>query len=137
MSRGSQDVAPWTGAYRRYDLVKELVIATGVVALLAVVFTALFSSPDEKSSTVAQWARTQPVDFMTTAEAELAGTSDTAGYGPPYNHAADGQHIGPIKLQKWLGVSHPIAPPRDFVLAPLGTIPGNGALKSALATYNS
>jgi hypothetical protein len=129
------EVAPWTGPYRPYDLVKEVAICVAVVAALTTLLTILFSSPDEKPSTVAQWARTQPVDFMTTATAELDGSSDTAGYGPPYNHAADGQHIGPIKLQKWLGVSHPILTPRDFVLAPLSTVSGDPALTSALSSY--
>ena len=57
----------WKGAYRRYDLVKELCIALGVMALLAVVLTVLFSSPDEKPSTVAQWSQQMPADFVTTA----------------------------------------------------------------------
>jgi hypothetical protein len=126
-----------TYPYRPYDLVKEVVIAIAVVASLAVLLTILFSSPDEKPSTVAQWARTQPVDFITTATTQLDGSSGTATYGPPYNHAAEGQHIGPIKLQKWLGVSHPIVTSRDFVLAPLSTVPGDPALKAALATYNA
>jgi hypothetical protein len=126
---------PWTGAYRSYDLVKELAICIAVVAALAVLLTILFTSPDEKPSTVAQWARTQPVDFLATATAELDGTSDTAAYGPPYNHAATGQVIGPIHLQEWLGVSHPIDTAQDFVLAPLATIPNDPALHAQIADY--
>jgi hypothetical protein len=26
----------------------------------------------------------------------LAGTSESAGYGAPYNYASDGMHMGPI-----------------------------------------
>jgi hypothetical protein len=126
---------PWTGATRSYDLVKEAVVAIVVMAALAIVLTILFTSPDEKPSTIAQWSRTSPVDFLTTATAELDGSSDTAGYGPPYNHAATGQVIGPIHLQKWLGVSHPIDTARDFVIAPLETIPSDPALRRALATW--
>jgi len=126
---------PWRGAYRPYDLIKELTICIVVVALLAVLLTILFSSPDDKPSTVASWARTQPVDFLTTATAELDGSSDTAGYGPPYNHAATGQVIGPLELQKWLGVSHPIDTAADYVLAPLATIPNDPALRAQIARY--
>jgi hypothetical protein len=132
-----QAAGPWTGPTRPYDLVKELVVAILVMTALAIVLTILFSSPDERPSTVAQWARTQPVDFLTTAAAELDGSSDTAGYGPPYNDAATGQVIGPIHLQKWLGVKHPIDTARDFVLAPLSTVPANPALTAALVRYEA
>ena len=80
----------WKGGYRPYDLVKEASIALGVVLALAVVLTILFSSPDEPPSTIKQWSRTDPVDFVTTATTELDGTSGTGGYGPPYNHASTG-----------------------------------------------
>jgi len=128
---------PWRGPYRSYDLVKELAICIAVVAALATLLTILFSSPDEKPSTIAQWARVQPVDFLTTATAELDGSSDTAGYGPPYNHAATGQVIGPIHLQSWLGVSHPIDTAVDYVLAPLATIPNDPALRAQIARYTT
>ena len=127
----------WKGSYRPYDLVKEACIALGVVVALCLLLTVLFSSPDEKPSTVQSWARTDPVDFVTTATAELDGSSDTAGYGPPYNHASDGQHIAFIYLQKWLGVSHPVDAARDFVLSPLRSIPGQPTLQSAVSTYES
>ena len=44
----TDDTPAWQGAYVPYDLVKEFVIALGVVALLAVVLTVLFSSPDDR-----------------------------------------------------------------------------------------
>src|ERR1700740_2244881 len=83
----------WRGGYRSYDLVKEASIALGVVLALCVLLTILFSSPDEKPTTIKSWSRTNPVDFVTTATTELDGSSGTAGYGPPYNHASDGQHM--------------------------------------------
>src|SRR5581483_1676683 len=125
----------WKGAYRPYDLVKEAVIALAAITVLALVLTILFSSPDERPSTVQSWARTDPVDFVTTATTELDGSSGTAGYGPPYNHASDGQHIAFIYPQKWLGVSHPVDTARDFVLAPLRSIPNQPALQAAVSTY--
>ncbi len=127
----------WKGAYRPYDLVKEATIALGVVIALALVLTILFSSPDEKPSTVQSWARTDPVDFVTTATTELDGSSGTGTYGPPYNHASDGQHILFIRPQKWLGVSHPVDTAQDFVLAPLRAIIGQPALQAAVTAYES
>ena len=125
-SRRREDEAAreWKGAYRPYDILREASIALGVVLALAVVLTLLFSSPDLKPSTIQTWSRGDPVDFVTTATTELDGSSGTGGYGPPYNHAADGQHIAFIYLAKWLGVSHPINSAQDFVLAPLRSITG-------------
>jgi hypothetical protein len=127
----------WSGGYRPYDLIKEATIAIGVVLALAVVLTLLFSSPDEKPSTVQSWSKTDPVDFVTTAVSELDGSSDTAGYGPPYNHNSDGQHMAFIYLQRWLGVSHPIDTAKDFVIAPLLAIPDQPALQQAISTYQA
>jgi hypothetical protein len=135
--REDASYAKWGGGYRPYDLIKEASIAFGVILALAVVLTVLFSSPDEKPSTVQSWSRGDPVDFVTTATMELDGSSPTAGYGPPYNHASDGQHILFIRPQKWLGVSHPIDTAKDFVLAPLRAIPGQPALQSAVDAYES
>jgi hypothetical protein len=125
----------WRGGYRSYDLVKEASIALGVILALCVVLTILFSSPDERPSTVQSWARGDPVDFVTTATTELNGSSGTGGYGPPYNHASSGQHMWFIHLQRWLGVSHPVDTAQDFVLAPLRAIPGQPALQAAVSSY--
>jgi len=133
--RSKDDTGPWRGRYAPYDLIKELCIAIGVIALLAIVLTVLFSSPDDPPSTIAQWSRTLPVNFVTAAVKELDGTSPTAEYGPPYNHNGKGQHAAFIYLQKWLGVSHPINTADAFVIDPLETIPDNPALADALAEY--
>ncbi len=128
----------WKGGYRSYDIVKEACIALGVVVALALVLTVLFSSPDERPSTVKSWSRGDPVDFVTTAVSELDGTSESAAYGPPYNHGTGSvQHIAFIHLQQWLGVDHPINAPEDFVLGPLGSIAGQPALQSALTAYET
>lgn len=52
LMRPADDTRPWTGGYAPYDLIKELCIAVGVVGLLAVALTVLFSSPDDKPSTI-------------------------------------------------------------------------------------
>jgi hypothetical protein len=131
------DTVPWQGAYAPYDLVKELCIAIAVIALLAILLTVLFSSPDDPPSTIAQWSREQPINFVAAATKELNGTSDTAEYGPPYNHNGEGQHAAFIYLQKWLGVSHPINTANDFVIDPLRTIPNDPTLQSAIAAYQA
>jgi hypothetical protein len=135
--RSKDDTKPWTGPYAPYDLIKELCIAVGVMALLAVLLTVLFSSPDEKPSTIAQWSRQMPADFASTANAELGGTSGTAEYGPPYNHNGSGQHAAFIELQKWLGVSHPIDTANDYVIDPLRSVPNNAQLKASIANYQA
>ena len=131
------DTQPWKGAYQPYDLIKELCIAIGVVGLLAVALAVLFSSPDDKPSTIAQWSHQQPADFITAAATELSGTSGTATYGPPYNHNGEGQHAAFLYPQKWLGVSHPINTAEDFVIKPLETIPNDPSLQGALAEYKA
>ena len=43
---------PWKGPYRRYDLVREFVVALVVVALLTVGLAVVFGSPDRKPITL-------------------------------------------------------------------------------------
>jgi hypothetical protein len=86
---------------------------------------------------VQSWARTDPVDFVTTATTELDGSSGTGSYGAPYNHASDGQHILFLRPQKWLGVSHPVDTAHDFVLAPLRSITDQPTLQAAVTAYES
>ena len=128
----------WTGATRRYDLVKEAVIALVVVTLLTLLLAAIFSSPDVKPVTISSWASATPKDFLATALSELDGTSGVATYGPPYTHVAGaGQDlIGGVSIQRALGVHIPINPPKAFVLDPL-SIPAqtNPRLAAALAAY--
>ncbi len=135
--REDESYREWKGAYHPYDILKEATIALGAVLVLVVLLTILFSSPDLSPSTIKSWSRTDPVDFVTTATTELDGSSTTGSYGPPYNHAADGQHIAFIHLAKWLGVSHPINSAQDFVLAPLRSLTGQPALQSAISTYEA
>jgi hypothetical protein len=137
MTRYTAETREWKGPYAPYDLVKELCVALGAITLLAVVLTVLLSSPDEKPSTIAQWSTAKPADFESTAVSELDGTSGTAGYGPPYNHAAEGQHAAFLKPQEWLGVSHPINTADAYVFEPLQSVPNDPAVKSAIATYRA
>ena len=124
------DAADWTGPTRVYDIIKEAVIATAIVTALVFVLAGVLSSPDEPSITIASWARLAPADFAGTTTSELAGTSETATYGPPYNSAnGSTQQIG-ISWEKAAGVRIPVNPAVDFVLDPLtreaATNPGLG-----------
>jgi len=121
---------------RSYDLVKEFVIALVVLVVLSGGLAAIFSSPDEKSITMSDWAKAAPNDLVATAAGELAGTTTSAGYGAPYNTNSDGQKLGPLSLQKWAGVRLPVDS-SSLVLRPLGNLSDNPALTTALATWKA
>src|SRR5690348_3545760 len=123
---------------RPYDLVKELAIAMAGIGALALVLAAAFSSPDVPPVTIASWAQADPVDFVTTATGELAGTTTSAGYGAPYNNAGGEQSWGPIAPQVWFGQRLPVDSANDFVIQPLQyTSNSNPALTSALGAWSS
>lgn len=135
--RRRDDVAgrPWHGRVRDYDLFKEVTIGFIVVAALTLGLAAVFGSPDEPPVTFASWSTSDPVDFASTATAELAGTSDTAQYGPPYNDTPGAtQTLGPIDLQTLSGVRLPIDTAKAFVLGPLQTLP---TVPPAVARWNA
>jgi hypothetical protein len=126
---------PWRGAEREYDLFKELTVGVIVVGVLVVGLAALASSPDDASVTLRSWSMAAPSDFIATATAELAGTSDTASYGPPYSTTAGAtQTLGPIDLQSLSGTRLPIDTAKEFVTTPLTTL---HTATGALATWNA
>jgi hypothetical protein len=120
---------------RPYDLVKEFTIALGVVIVLTIALAAVFSSPDEKAITLADWANAAPYDVVATAAGELAGTTTSAGYGAPYNTNGDGQTLGPLALQRWAGVTIPVDSANDLVLTPLSKVTNDPALTLALSQW--
>ncbi len=132
------DRAAWRGPTRRYDLLKEATIAAGVILALVVALAAVLSSPDEPPVTVQSWAKVAPADFMATAASELAGTSETARYGPPYDHGSTNvQRIG-VSWQLLVGVRQPIEPATTFVLSPLTKLAATDpSLRQALAVYDA
>jgi len=127
----------WRGPTREYDLLKEFVIALVVVALLAAALSALFSSPDEPGITLQSWSKAAPGDFVATAAGELAGTTTSASYGPPYNSASEGMSMGPIKLQKWAGVRIPVDSANDFVVGPLSRLTNDPQATAALSQWRA
>ena len=122
-----------------YDLVKELAIALAVIGVLTFVLAGVLSSPDVPPVTIATWSQTDPVDFVTTAAGELAGTTGSAGYGQPYNSTPDAyQRWGPIAPQAWFGVRIPVDSANAFVIEPLKRASvSNTALARALSQWQS
>jgi hypothetical protein len=132
------DAAEWRGPTRRYDIVKEGAIAGAVALVLVVLLAGILSSPDEPPVTVASWAKVAPADFMGTAASELAGTSETANYGPPYNNGSSNVQRLLWSWQTLAGVRQPIDAAKSFVVAPLSTlIPTDPSLGRALDRYEA
>ncbi len=121
---------------RPYDLVKEFVIALVAMTLLVVVLAAVFSSPDERAITMRDWAAAAPNDVVATATGELAGTTTSATYGAPYNHASPGQTLLGFPLQRWGGVRIPLSS-ADLVLQPLSGVSARPALRAALTRWRA
>ncbi|MEP7368369.1 MAG: hypothetical protein ABI662_01855, partial [Dermatophilaceae bacterium] len=121
---------------RPYDLVKEFTIALVAILLLSMGLAAVFSSPDEKAITMSTWAKADPENVILTAAGELAGTTTSATYGPPYNSNGDGLKLGPLSLQKWAGVRLPVDS-AALVLDPLSGVSGDSTLTSALSTWKA
>src|SRR5215469_3842418 len=121
-----------------YDLVKELVVALAGTLALILVLAAVLSSPDVPSVTIQSWAQQQPVDLVTTATGELAGTTVSAGYGAPYNGGSSAvQSLGFFSPQAWAGARLPVDSAQEFVLKPLeASAAGNADLSAALSQYN-
>ncbi len=122
-----------------YDLLKELALALAGTLVVVLVLAAALSSPDVSPVTVESWARSDPVDFTTTAAQELQGTTLSAQYGSPYNDGTGSvQSLGPFSPQTWFGVRLPVDSAQDFVLKPLGIASANNpALAAALHTYQT
>jgi hypothetical protein len=132
------DAADWAGSTRRYDIIKEGALASCVVVAAVALLAALLSSPDVPPVTVQTWAKVAPADFLGTAASELAGTSETANYGPPYNNGDTNlQRIG-VSWQLLSGVRQPIDAASTFVLSPLSKVAATDTnLAGALAVYQA
>jgi hypothetical protein len=132
------DRADWQGPTRRYDIVKEATVASLVAAILVVALAGLLSSPDVPPVTIATWAKVAPADFIATASSELAGTSETAQYGPPYNNGTGSLQSLLFSPAKIPGVRQPIDAAQTFVLGPLAKQgPSDPALARALDRYSA
>jgi hypothetical protein len=121
-----------------YDLVKELAIALAGTLALILILAAVLSSPDVPSVTIQSWAQKEPVDLVTTATGELAGSTVSAGYGAPYNSGSSSvQSLGFFSPQSWAGARLSVDSAQDFVLKPLqAASTSNSDLAAALSQYN-
>ena len=133
------DAAPWRGATRRYDILKEGTVAITIATAVVLVMAGLLSSPDVPSVSIKTWATVDQVGFVNTAATELDGTGGAAAYGPPYNNGTDSvQQVGPVNWQKLAGITQPINAATLFVLDPLAVqAKSSPAVAAALATYIS
>jgi hypothetical protein len=122
-----------------YDLVKEFLLALGVVTVLVLVLSFVLSSPDEPSVTIQGVATGSPQIYLQTSLDSLDGNSPISTYGPPYNNGTDSvQYIGPISLQKLFGVRIPVDPAQQFVLGPLSAgAATDPAVRSAIARFKA
>jgi hypothetical protein len=135
--RPDVDAPEWKGGHTPYDIIKEGTIALLVIALLTLILAIVFGSPDETAITIKSWSNAAPIDFATTALSELNGTSTSAAYGAPYNHNGSSQQIGPLQLEKWVGVRIPINAAQAFVIQPLKALPNEPTLDADLSQYTS
>ncbi len=125
--------------YAPYDLVREFIVALIVVSVLVVILAFALSSPDEPPLTLKSVAQQTPQIYAATSISMLDGTGDIATYGPPYNNGTGSvQYIGPVSVQKLIGVHIPINSAQVYVLGPLTRAAATDpALKSALTAFNS
>lgn len=126
---------PWVGRNRHYDIVKEGTIALLVVSLVVLGLSAFLKSPDEPALTFRGWATDASDNFYAVTVGELAGTTESAGYGAPYNHGGDGVAIGPVNPSKFMGVTIPVDPAQDFVIKPLSAQQQPDTVATALTTW--
>ena len=118
-------------------MVKEALVAFGIVLVLVVSCAAVFGGPYSPAITIRQVARTDPRMVVATAMRDLLGTSRIARRGPPYHSVGTYQHLGPVAPEKWFGVTRPVDPPQVDVLAPLRRAAGlDPAVGKALDRWN-
>src|SRR6516225_5818448 len=150
-------LATWTGPERRYDLLTEGTIAVVFVAVLCIVASILWASPNGgltypkgpaspagQAFSAKYWDTSDPSDMAQTAVQELLGASGTATYGPPFNTTPDASqeflNIKPAEIAKSIfGLTLPINTANDFVLAPVSQLaaPGNPAVAAAVSQYKA
>ncbi len=134
----SLESTKWKGPNRKYDIIKEGIIATIIVSLLIIGLAFILSSPDDPPVTIQSWSKIAPADFVGTTLSELNGTSETSQYGPPYNYGSNNvQKIG-FSWQLIAGVHQQIDPAQTFVLYPLEKLDyDNPTLINAIKEYKS
>ncbi len=150
-------LSTWQGPERRYDLIAEGTVAVVFVAVLCVVAAIVWGSPDGgltypkgppspagQAFSARYWDTSDPSDLAQTAVTELAGTSTTATYGPPFNTTTGASQaiigIKPAEIAKSIfGLTLPVSTASDFVLAPVSQLvaPYNPLVAAAVSRYKA
>lgn len=108
-----------------YDLLREGLIVFVFAAVVVFALAATLGSPDYPTVNGQNVATAQPINYLKATVGILLGneSSALADYGPPYqNNDSAAQHLGPIAPATWFGVTDPINPQKDLVLAPLARV---------------
>lgn len=122
-----------------YDLVREGLIALGVVAVLVIVLAIIFKSPDAPTVRGEDVAKNHPLDFLKSSTDLLSGDSGLQAYGPPYTKDTDGlQKVLGFAPATVLGVTLPIDAQKDLVITPLEKVAVlNKDVAAALAVWKA
>ncbi|MGA2477523.1 MAG: hypothetical protein ABSG63_02090 [Spirochaetia bacterium] len=103
-----------------YDLVREGLIALGIIAAMVIVLAIVFESPDAPTVRGEDVARNHPLNYLKTATDFLSGESGLQTYGPPYTKDRENiQRIlgpGPAVV---LGVTLPLDARQNLIITPL------------------
>lgn len=103
-----------------YDLVREGVIALGIVAVIVVVLAIIFRSPDAPTISGQDVAKNHPLDYLKTATDFLSGESGMEAYGPPYTTDKDNlMKVFGFAPATILGATRPIDAQKDLIITPL------------------
>jgi hypothetical protein len=103
-----------------YDLIREGLIALGIIAALVIVLAIIFKSPDAPTVRGEDVAKNHPLDYLKAATDMLSGESALETYGPPYTKDTDNlQKVFGFAPATVLGATLPIDAQRDMVIAPL------------------
>lgn len=132
----------WTNTNSRYpqmpyDLIKEMLVALGIMGALVLLLSIVFSTPDVPALTAKQVAKQAPQLLLQNALDDLAGQDAISTYGPPYNNTKGAaQSIAGLSPQQWAGVQIPINSAQVNVIHPLTDIePVNPSLKAPLIAW--
>ena len=102
------DAAPWRGATRRYDILKEGTVAVAIATCLVLLMAGLLSSPDVPPLSVQDLGHGRARSTSSTRpRPSWTAPALAASYGPPYNNGTGAvQQVGPGQLAE-AGRDHP------------------------------
>lgn len=125
-------------AQKPYDLIREMLVALGIMGALVLVLAAVFSTPDVPALTAKQVVNQDPKLLLQNALDDLSGQDAISTYGPPYNNTPGAaQSLGGISPQQWAGVHIPIHSAQVNVINPLDKVAKvDTSLQAPLQTWS-